>query len=429
VTTRLSEEQFGLIMRRVLASSRAIETPEFLKGRDEQLGEIRKAWYQGGRQIFIHGYRGVGKTSLAMTAAHQQQAIEATPIRVIAEEGVSFGQIMKDVFARAFPTDPRLKSRKFEGSVGLKYGGLSAEIKRSIESGDAPVPKSLNEAVQVTEFMLALHSKAPVIVIDEFDQLKSKTEQGKFAAFVKEIGDSHLPIRLIFCGIGDSIDSFFSAHASAYRQFHALKLNRLDWEPRFDIITTAAQALGITVDDDETTMIRIARLSDGFPHFVHLICEKLFWAVWEDPSSDMRARASHFEQAIFHAVTAIEPRLKAPYEKATQNYSNDIEPVLWAVADDHQLMRPTREIWASYERIMERSGRTPLTKQKFYGRMNDMKKKARGEVLAGNRSGWYEFTEKMMRGYARMRATQEGIELEAEHPLQSRRFSRLTAAK
>jgi hypothetical protein len=59
-----------------------------------------------------------------------------------------------------------------------------------------------------------------------------------------------------------------------------VKLERLVWEPRFEIIMTAAEALGIAVD--ETTKIRIARVSDGFPHFIHLVCEKLFWEVYED---------------------------------------------------------------------------------------------------------------------------------------------------
>jgi hypothetical protein len=422
---RLEEREFGEVMRRVLSPSRAIETPELLKGRQTQLDEIRRAWYQGGRQVFIHGYRGVGKTSLAMTAAHQEQTSDGTPIRVICEDGVTFGRVIHDVFGRAFPTDPRVERRRLEGSIGAKFGGLSAEAKRSIESGSVPEPRSVNEAVQVTEFMLALHSRGPVIVIDEFDQLRSKPEQAKFAAYVKEIGDRDLPIKLIFVGIGETIDSFFSAHASAYRQFHAVKLERLEWEPRFEIIMSAAGALGITVD--ETTKVRIARVSDGFPHFVHLICEKLFWAVWEDPSGDMQVRAHHFERAIASAVTAIEPVLKTPYEKATQKYSNDYEPVLWAVADDHQLQRPTREILASYLRIMGRMGREPLDTRRFYSRMNDMKKPSHGEILTGTRTGWYEFTEKMMRGYARMRATQEGIELESEHPLQQRRFGRATA--
>jgi hypothetical protein len=329
---------------------------------------------------------------------------------------------VRDIFARAFPSDPRVVKEKLDAGGGLKLGALSAEVKKSVEQGDAPEPKSINEAVQITEFLVELHSREPVIIIDEFDQLKSKPEQAKFAAYVKEIGDRNLRCKLIFCGIGESIDKFFASHESAYRQFHTVKLERLVWEPRFEIITTAAEALGITVE--ETTKIRIARVSDGFPHFIHLVCEKLFWAVHEnDPMSDMRATAENFEQAINNSVSVIEPHLKTPYEKATQNYSNDCEPILWAVADDHQLQRPTREILSSYERIMQLSGREPLPRTQFYQRMNRMKEPSLGSILVGTRTGWYEFREKMMRGYARMRAAQQGVALEAEHPLQPKRFN------
>jgi uncharacterized protein len=200
-----------------------------------------------------------------------------------------------------------------------------------------------------------------------------------------------------------------------------VKLDRLGWEPRYEIIMTAADALGIVID--ETTKIRIARVSDGFPHFVHLVCEKLFWSVYENGRGQMRVRGDNFEQAINNAVSVIEPHLKGPYEKATHNYSNDCEPILWAVADDHQLQRPTREILASYERIMQRSGRIPLERPVFYQRMNRLKESSLGSMLIGTRSGWYEFREKMMRGYARMRADQQGIALEAEHPLQAKRFN------
>jgi Cdc6-like AAA superfamily ATPase len=103
---RIAEEKFAQIMGRVLSPSRAIESPELLKGRDDQLREIRRAWYQGGRQIFIYGYRGVGKTSLAQTAAHQHQSSEGVPIRVICEQDTTFYRVVHDIFSRAFPFDP-----------------------------------------------------------------------------------------------------------------------------------------------------------------------------------------------------------------------------------------------------------------------------------------------------------------------------------
>jgi len=89
-------------MRQVLSPSRAIDTPELLNGRDDQLREIRKAWYRSGRQIFIYGYRGVGKTSLAQTAAHQHQSSEGVPIRVICEPDTTFNRVLRDIFSGHF---------------------------------------------------------------------------------------------------------------------------------------------------------------------------------------------------------------------------------------------------------------------------------------------------------------------------------------
>lgn len=148
----------------------------------------------------------------------------------------------------------------------------------------------------------------------------------------------------------------------------------------------------------------------------------MFWIVYE--LKNATATPDNYEAAVHKAVADIESHLKIPYERATKKYSNDCEEVLWAVADDHQLQRPSREIHKSYVRIMERDPRRkkPLSLKQFQNRMNALKTPAHGSILTGTRQGWYECTEKMMRGYARLRASEQGIELEAEHPLQEKRF-------
>ena len=100
------------------------------------------------------------------------------------------------------------------------------------------------------------------------------------------------------------------------------------------------------------------------------------------------------------------------------------EPILWAAADGDLLQRPSREIWQSYLRIMEDLGEKPLERTKFNGHMNSMKKEASGHVLKATRAGWYEYTEKVVRGYSRLKALQRGVLFEREHPSQSKRFGR-----
>lgn len=172
--------------------------------------------------------------------------------------------------------------------------------------------------------------------------------------------------------------------------------------------------------------MRIARISDGFPHYVHLLCEKLFWLVYEE-TDDGIVTPDLFERALIRASEDMEPQLKMPYERATRKYTNYYEEILWAVADHHQLQRPTTEIFESYLRIMRTLKREPLEKKKFYTRMNNLKKESHGNILMGSRAGWYEYREKMLRGYARLRAEQSGVTLDIEHPLQQRRINRALA--
>src|SRR5260370_27772789 len=117
---KLPENEFADKMAGVLSPSRAIQTPELLKGRAEHLDTIRKAWYQPGRQIFIHGFRGVGKTSLAHTAAFQQQSADKHPILLTCDGQSSFYSIVHAMLARAFPSDPRMVKAKIEGGLSVK---------------------------------------------------------------------------------------------------------------------------------------------------------------------------------------------------------------------------------------------------------------------------------------------------------------------
>jgi hypothetical protein len=67
-------------------------------------------------------------------------------------------------------------------------------------------------------------------------------------------------------------------------------------------------------------------------------------------------------------------------------------------------------------------GQQPLPRERFNNRINNLKSPSAAKIVTASRTGWYEFREKMMRGYARLRAEQQGVVLESEHPLQGRKF-------
>jgi hypothetical protein len=206
----------------------------------------------------------------------------------------------------------------------------------------------------------------------------------------------------------------------------SVELERLGYQPRLEIIDTASNALGIKIESG--SRYRIAAISDGFPHYVHLIAEKLLWEVYQDLMPVQISTPAHYLNAIKAAVLDIEPKLKATYEKASLKYRDEYEAVLWAVADHHELKRRSTDIYESYCQIMRRRELEPLAREKFNQRTNALKKNTHAMILKATRQGWYEFREAVMRGYVRLRAEERGVELGADHPAEYRGPDRLVGS-
>lgn len=183
---------------------------------------------------------------------------------------------------------------------------------------------------------------------------------------------------------------------------------RLGFEARFAIIDDASQALGVNVNDRQR--LRVAAISDGFPHYIHLICEKLFWEMFNAPLEVNQPSNDHFKQAISHAVMGIEPHLRASYEKAVIKDSTGYEDTLWAMADHADLLRRTEEVYESYVQLFTGFGEL-LDRAKVTARLAKLKSAACDHVLASERPGYYHFRENIMRGYVRLRAEDAEVEL------------------
>lgn len=413
-------QTFGKSLSAVLSPAQPLQSPEFLRGREAHLYGIEKALYQSGRHVLIHGLRGVGKSSLAQTAAFQA-AERHDPIIIGCDPASTFLTVVREIFEEAEQEDPRLISKISEARMGFSNFGISAQGKTAISHGDVDDPSSLNEAVRLLSFVANQVGHRLIVVVDEFDLITNRRQQSLFTNLVKQLSDKRIDVCLIFCGIGESPTAIMEAHGSADRYFHTVELGPLEWEARQEIVSDAASRLGILVDRD--TIIRISKISDGFPHFIHFISEKLFWRVFE-AQNDGVATPELFELAMEDAAASMDMRLKGPYERATQKYHGDTEPILWAVADGHEFVRRSRAVFDdSYLRIMRDLSREPLDRDKFNQRINSLKQDSHGSILYGSRQGWYEFSEKMIRGYVRLRAAQHGVDLARDHPV-GPRFSR-----
>src|SRR4051812_41667430 len=130
---------------------------------------------------------------------------------------------------------------------------------------------------------MSLYADDPIVVFDEFDLVTDDRDKQLFADLIKQISDQGIGVKLIFKGIGRSISDLLKVHNSTARYLKTIELQRLDIDSRLEIINDCADALKLEVSRD--TAIRIAMVSDGFPHYVHLICEKMFWHLFNKPDA------------------------------------------------------------------------------------------------------------------------------------------------
>jgi hypothetical protein len=216
------------------------------------------------------------------------------------------------------------------------------------------------------------------------------------------------------------LEDLIGAHLSTDRYIFPCELQPLAPDALWEILDGTAEALGITVGREEN--IRIGLISDGFPYYVHLTGEHMFWAMFDDTEIVRNVELRHFDAGIKGAVNEAVGSLRQAYNLAVQKKAHDYEEVLWSVADGTLLARQTSDIYEkSYLEIMyRRLGREAIKRETFYQRMNRLKTRQHGEILLGTTAGWYRFRENWMRGYVRLKAEEAGVSLGIDHHLAAR---------
>ncbi|HEY8009349.1 MAG TPA: hypothetical protein VIE66_21815 [Methylocella sp.] len=117
-----TKEKFAEVIKTYLTPSRAISSPQFLHGRALLLDRIERAFNSEGKHVMIFGDRGVGKTSLARTAAflHHQGAGE--PPVLICDPKADPMQLVNDIAKSCLPGKDTLQSKTTKQKFNLGTG-------------------------------------------------------------------------------------------------------------------------------------------------------------------------------------------------------------------------------------------------------------------------------------------------------------------
>ena len=95
-----ARDRFEQVLKERLSATKPIRSAEFLRGRERKLEDVARALVTEGGAIFVYGDRGVGKTSLAQTAAFEHQSADQRPILLACDTASGFYRLAHDLSFR-----------------------------------------------------------------------------------------------------------------------------------------------------------------------------------------------------------------------------------------------------------------------------------------------------------------------------------------
>jgi hypothetical protein len=395
--------------------SKEILTEERLRGREQAIKEIRRALGSPGRQVFIYGDRGVGKSSVAATAAFLNNSSTTNPIRINCSQTMGFSDVFNAIINESVDPSARLerKSRQFGLNVGLPDGPSIGANYSTTDSFSAYSIDTVADAIDAVRAIALKREGRTIIVIDEFERVSCADERSKFAEFIKAASSIEEDVRFIFCGIGETVDEILGAHFSTGRYIEPVELEPLRFNYLQDIITTAADQFQVSIDNNFTT--RISIISDGYPHYVHLIGEQIFTEMYDKEPEANAVSYEIFKSALSRSLKKSEPTLRLGYQKATEKTKNkdQYELALWSLADKSETRRQVSRIYdeSLLKLLDDHTELARIDKAQLNARLLNLRDERHGKVVVGHGAGWFSFRENVFRGYVRMTAEAKGVSL------------------
>ena len=254
-------------LKTIFRPSSPINDQELFRGRTEELARVIGAVQELGQHAVIYGERGIGKTSLAyMVQVSFRQAAPGSSlaVRIPCSIDDNFASIWQKLIPRVIneldlmPEDVR--------------ESIAPVIDRAEEilGQDELSPESVFRALHV------LSSPLPVlIVLDEFDRIGDVGSTQLFADLIKTISDDLLPCTLVIIGIADDVDGLIEGHRSVERALKQIAIPRMSPLEISEIVVggfeTLARRAGVTIAINPEVVSQIVQMSQGFPHYAHLL--------------------------------------------------------------------------------------------------------------------------------------------------------------
>jgi Cdc6-like AAA superfamily ATPase len=240
---------------------RPINLPQFFSGRLSLIDQAIDAINTSGQHVVLFGDRGTGKTSLARILALYAQEPEAPTgrraIHVACSSEDDYSSIWRKVFQEV-----QVSQRQ----IGFTQD-VAANVVGRLELPDA----AITDPSDVRLYVRSLPNPT-VIMIDEFDRVvpaKATETHRLMADTIKLFSDTNTDATIVIVGVADSLADLIAGHESVTRNLAPVQLPPMPVDELAEIVQKGFAHAGLRWAAGVDT--RIAELSQGYPHYTHLL--------------------------------------------------------------------------------------------------------------------------------------------------------------
>ncbi len=391
-------QQLRLLAKKILTPSAPVTVIDLFTGRGEELDMLRDACTTPGRHGVLFGERGVGKTSLASVFLLMVQAGELGDVlsaKVSCDSRDTYTSVMRKLLRSIRIPVQRARKVGFQSETQLRF----ARLDQLVESEDMS-PADVAQDVAAVDVEI-------VLVVDEFDRMVP-AERARFADAIKVFSDSVANVTLVLVGVADNVDGLISDHKSVERAVAQIRLSRLDVQDSLEILTRRFARLGI--EDPGDLGSTIAHLSQGLPHFVHLLGLGAVTSAFDQ--GRLSLEGEDLRMAVRSAIQGADQTIVSAYSRATR--SPRVDALYTKVLAAAAMAEVDLEGYFAARQVLPHRARLHPAAAKsiaFMKHLDEFSTAARGEVLdkIGAKRKWrYRFRNPMMKAYVLIQAVADG---------------------
>ena len=414
----MNEQEFEIIAHN-LSPERPIRSSEYLRGRTRELDNIERELRYFHPAIFIYGNRGVGKTSLARTAAQLVTPADREHIYVACAPGSRMLHVLREIGEELLKLIFRCKSaEQIIKSVEVEIS-LTPAIRTSFEKKTPTLPlfEDANAAIRVIRELDSLlpNAKSTVVVLDELEELNDN-DRTDLAYLIKQLGDQEFQLKFILVGIAENVHELIGVHQSVPRYLKEVALQPLAAQDLIDIVKNASDA--VHIDVPSTVLYRIAIIGNGYPHFAHLMGKALL--IEAVLASASKVTEAVYKAGVARAVGDSLQELRISYEAATQRGQDYFKHLVWALAHSDVVDVRIDEWIDRYRELAKTHGWITVNEEQLKTAISNFNKVSCGEIIVNTparygtsekRYRYKRFRSTLMRGHVRLQAENEGVTL------------------